>query len=172
MLKERTIMIFPNFNNMKIIDGIRNKYDPLANKVKPHITLVFPFESEISNDEILRLLEIALRDIGTFKLKLSGFSKIKDKLGNYIFLNVTEGKDEIVKLHKLLYSGILEKFKTDYPYVPHMTVGKLQTKDELELVYDIVKKYKDIFEMVVDTVSVEVIGINEESKIEIEYKLY
>ncbi len=37
----RTIMIFPEFKNMEIIDKIRNQYDPLANLVRPHITLVF-----------------------------------------------------------------------------------------------------------------------------------
>ena len=43
----RTIMIFPQFNNIEIIDGIRDRYDPLAKLVRPHITLVFPFESEM-----------------------------------------------------------------------------------------------------------------------------
>lgn len=42
-------MIFPKFENIKIIDEIRDKYDPLANHVRPHITLVFPFESNIRN---------------------------------------------------------------------------------------------------------------------------
>ena len=43
----RTIMIFPEFENMEIIDNIRKKYDPLAELVRPHITLVFPFESQM-----------------------------------------------------------------------------------------------------------------------------
>ena len=45
----RTIMIFPEFENMDIIDRIRDKYDPLARLVRPHITLVFPFENEMSH---------------------------------------------------------------------------------------------------------------------------
>lgn len=41
----RTIMIFPEFEEMEIIDEIREKYDPLARLVRPHITIVFPFIS-------------------------------------------------------------------------------------------------------------------------------
>lgn len=49
---ERCIMIFPEFENMSVINGIRDKYDPLAKYVRPHITLVFPFQSDISSIEL------------------------------------------------------------------------------------------------------------------------
>lgn len=45
-------MIFPQFNNIEIINEIRHRYDPLANLLRPHITLVFPFESDMTNDEV------------------------------------------------------------------------------------------------------------------------
>ena len=48
-MKLRTIMIFPEFDNIEVIDKIREQYDPLANFVRPHITIVFPFDSERSN---------------------------------------------------------------------------------------------------------------------------
>ena len=51
-MKERTIMIFPQFDNIERIDGIRRKYDPLSNLVRPHITLVFPFKSEITTEAL------------------------------------------------------------------------------------------------------------------------
>ena len=35
----RTIMIFPEFDNINIIDEIREKYDPLAELVRPHMTV-------------------------------------------------------------------------------------------------------------------------------------
>ncbi len=57
----RTVMIFPEFENMYVIDPVRNRYDPLAKLVRPHITIVFPFESDmrscpVSWTEGLRLL--------------------------------------------------------------------------------------------------------------------
>jgi hypothetical protein len=35
----RTIMIFPEFDNIEVINGIRTKYDPLADLVLPHIII-------------------------------------------------------------------------------------------------------------------------------------
>lgn len=55
----RTIMIFPEFHNMEVINFYRNKYDPLSDLVKPHITLVFPFQSGISNDELNCRIKLA-----------------------------------------------------------------------------------------------------------------
>ena len=45
----RTVMIFPEFENMHVIDSVRDRFDPLAKLVRPHITIVFPFESDMSN---------------------------------------------------------------------------------------------------------------------------
>ena len=81
----RTIMIFPQFSNIEIINEIRDRYDPLAKLVRPHITIVFPFESEMTNDELAEKLTRSLKDVGPFELVLHGFSKTDD---NYLFLNI------------------------------------------------------------------------------------
>ena len=57
---KRDILIFPKFNNMKIIDEIRNKYDRLSDLVAPHITLAFPFKDEISNEDLVSKLSAIL----------------------------------------------------------------------------------------------------------------
>lgn len=69
---ERCIMIFPEFNNMKIIDEIRERYDPLASHVRPHITLVFPFYSDINSDKLKEHIEHVLSEIRPFKIALKG----------------------------------------------------------------------------------------------------
>lgn len=81
----RTIMIFPEFENMEIIDHIRKRYDPLCELVKPHITLVFPFENQLSNEELAQILKVRLQGIKPFELKLGGISKQEDAFGNYLF---------------------------------------------------------------------------------------
>lgn len=53
-------MIFPQFKNVNIIDDIRKKYDPLANHVRPHITLVFTFESNLTSIELKEHLKKVL----------------------------------------------------------------------------------------------------------------
>ena len=55
---KRDILIF---DNMKIIDKIRNNYDRLSNLVAPHITLAFPFKDEISNEDLISKLSALLK---------------------------------------------------------------------------------------------------------------
>lgn len=85
----RTIMIFPEFENMEVIDKIREQYDPLAKLVHPHITIVFPFDSDMSNEDLKALLEKRLQSVKPFKLELAGVSKHENRFGNYLFLDVT-----------------------------------------------------------------------------------
>jgi len=66
-------MIFPKLNDMDIIDGIRDRFDPLAKLVRPHITLVFPFEHDMSNEELEQILDYRLNGISPFDLEMQGF---------------------------------------------------------------------------------------------------
>ncbi len=164
-------MIVPQFENISVIDNIRTKYDPLSELVRPHITLVFPFESEISNDELEQLLEKRLFGINSFEITLNGFSKQRDRFSNYLFLNVTKGIDEIKNIHNIFYENEFSKFDLGYGYVPHMTVGKFPTIQLLEEAFKDVSLNSDLFKTIVDKVSVEVIGKNEESIITINKNL-
>lgn len=167
---QRTIMIFPQFNNHKIIDEIREKYDPLYHLVKPHITLVFPFQSEISDEELSLKMDECLENINSFPLILQGISRHKDIYGNYMFLNVKSGSQEIIEIHKSLYRSL---FNGQCPksFIPHMTIGNLDSKDKMEAVYDTLKNVDICFESTVEKVSVERIGEHGESIIIIEKDL-
>ena len=170
-MKTRTIMIFPEFENVDIINDIRKKYDPLAELVLPHITLVFPFNSELTNEELNLYLKDCLSDIQPFKVKLEGFSMQEDKYGNYLFLNVVQGMNVIKNIHDILYKGKLKQFDMAYDYVPHMTVGKVSSKELLDKAFDDVKKCNDKFSTMVKKISVEMIGEHDESIIIIEHEL-
>lgn len=165
-MKERTIMIFPKFNNIEKIDKIRSKYDPLSDLVRPHITLMFPFKSEITSEKLSERIIKSVAGISPFEIKLGGFSTQQDRFGNYLFLNVINGTEQLKTLNWNLYNG-----KLPFPYNPHMTVGKFKTVEQLENAYMDVQKYTEIFTTVVDTVSVEEIGEHGESIIELEILL-
>lgn len=167
----RTIMIFPEFNNMDIIDEIRDKYDPLAKLVRPHITIVFPFEMDIANDELCMIIENRFSDFKSFEIEMQGFSKCEDRFGNYLFLNVTKGADNITQLHEIFYSNEFSEIDLGIPYMPHMTVGKLKTVDDLNNAYGSLIGNKTVFKSTITQISVEMIGENEESIIVIEKKL-
>ena len=167
----RTIMIFPKFGNMETIDNIRNKYDPLAKLVRPHITLVFPFKSSISNEELIQILNTRLMSVKVFELKLGGISKQEDILGNYLFLDVLQGMEELCYIHKILYDNEFKEFDLGLPYLPHMTIGKLPTAQLLENAFNDIKSMDNTFRTIVNKISVEMIGDNEESIIVFEKEL-
>lgn len=168
----RTIMIFPEFKNIDVINDIRKKYDPLADLVLPHITLVFPFDSELTNEELKLHLKECLSGIQPYKVELEGFSKQGNSYGNCLFLNVVQGMDEIKNIHDRLYKGRLKQFDAGYDYVPHMTVGNVTSMELLNNAFDDVKNYDDKFSTVVKKISVEMIGDHEESIIIIEHELH
>lgn len=169
-MRFRTIMIFPQFNNENIIEAIRKKYDPLYNLVKPHITLVFPFQDKISNIELEKKLEECLIETKPFKLILQGINRQKDNYGNYIFLSVKKGERQIINIHKNLYMNIWGQEKNER-YVPHMTVGKLQSEEKMIKAYEEIKDLNSSFETLVDKISVEEIGSQGESFVIIEKHL-
>ncbi|GLC82684.1 2'-5' RNA ligase family protein [Lacrimispora brassicae] len=167
----RTIMIFPEFHNMDVINFYRNKYDPLSALVKPHITLVFPFQSNISNDILNQHICSQLMNMKPFEITLHGVSKHPDELGNYLFLNVIKGKDPIRQIHEKLYSQILKEYNKGYPYSPHLTLGKVGSLEDLESAYLDVSRCSETFQATITTISVEMIGASGESIIISEYKL-
>jgi 2'-5' RNA ligase len=168
-------MIFPNFENIDIIDKIRDKYDPLCNYVRPHITLVFPFESDISSSDLASHIKTALVNCKPFNLTMQGFAASVEPWSNYLFLNVTHGLENLFQLSKKLYTGILEKFKSDIyakSYCPHLTVGNLNKQEDYEAILKDLEKEKSKFVACVNCVSVEIIGGDETSESEMTIRLF
>ena len=160
---KRTIMIFPEFDNMPVIDGIREQFDPLAHAVRPHITLVFPFDSPLSNEELGQILRNRLASVRPFPLRLGGFSKHVDRYGCTLFLDVLQGGEALRRINRLLYDHEFKEFDNGFPYIPHITVGKLPTEALLDRAYESIRSLPDRFETTVRKISVEEIGPNEES---------
>lgn len=167
----RTIMIFPEFENINVINNIRRKYDPLADLVLPHITLVFPFEGGLTDAELKLHLKECLSGIKPFQIELEGFSKHESKYGNCLFLNVVQGIGDIINIHDRLYSNKLKEFDAGYEYVPHMTVGKVSSSELLDEAFDDVVRCNEKFSTVIKKIWVEMIGEHEESIIIIEHEL-
>lgn len=82
-----------------------------------------------------------------------------------------QGTKELSDIHDLLYANEFAGVDLGLPYKPHMTIGKLPTADVLAEAYVKVKDLKETFSTVVEKISVEMIGENEESIIVIEKKL-
>lgn len=173
MLK-RCIMIFPKFENIEVIDKVREKYDPLAKHVRPHITLVFPFDSDIESIALKEHILSVASKINQFEIVLQGIVPVKS-FGNYLFLKIQKGNEEIIKLHEKLYTGILEAHYPEWlskgNFLPHMTVGSLDDEKKLEVAVNDTKDIDNLFKTTVNEISVEIIDENEDSIIELNIPL-
>lgn len=169
MIKKRTIMLFPQFENMFLIDNLRHQYDPLAHKVAPHITLVFPFESTMAKKELDNILLTRFNTIKPFDIKLKGLEAV----GSFLFLKITEGKEAIKEIHHVLYENEFSFFRPSWlgEYNPHMTVGAFKTEEEAHYALSMARDFKQSFRCNINKISVEIIDENECSIIEAVYRL-
>ncbi|XXM74466.1 2'-5' RNA ligase family protein [Lysinibacillus sphaericus] len=163
----RSICIFPEFNGMKEIENVREKYDPLHSFIPPHITLVHPFISSLSKEELIDHMRDCLACTHPFNIKCQNVTGAE---GHYLFLNVKKGNDDIIDLRDRLYSGILKRhYKRELSYMPHVTVGKLDDGDTFKKALDDTDAFNAEFTSTIHKISVEQIGEDGTSMIEYEY---
>jgi len=166
-MKNRCIMIVPNFDNGNIIDEIREKYDRNAHRVRPHITLVFPFESDIGERELRCHLSMALSGMKRFPMTLQGVQKMDSSSGYYLYVEVKAGSEEIQCMHRALYGGLLQSFMPEWlqnmAFMPHMTIGQFDDNAGLIQAYQNVFPLNEVFHTIVEKIAVEIIGEEEMS---------
>jgi len=104
------------------IASFRRTYDPTVDAIDPHITLVFPIPtSEIDHDAFRDHVRTVVSRTASFDIRLNALEKAWD---HWLFLVVTEGRDQVIELHDELYAGILRPFLwTEQPFVPHVGLG-------------------------------------------------
>ncbi|UVI27606.1 2'-5' RNA ligase family protein [Paenibacillus spongiae] len=161
---QRAIHVFPAFQNCEAIEEVRKKYDPLYGLIPPHLTLVFPFESEMPSTTLKRHVKDALTGLSPFTIRLKGITGTQD---NYLFLNVKKGNDQIIELHDRLYAGVLRNYLSlRHVYIPHITVGRLHDDTELQAALIDTRSMETSFETQVNQVAAEIIESSGASIIE------
>jgi len=154
---KRDILIIVDFPNIDIIKEIQKKYYDIADKIEPHIAVTFPFDSDISDDELYEKLSSVAENYKPFKITCHGVSTPVGE-SNYRFLNIIENKDIIKKMSDDIYKNIIPEhleYRDKYNYDPHISLANMPLDKEIEL--------DETFEMIVDSLYVERIGSNDES---------
>lgn len=166
-MPNRCILLFPDFPNINVIEEIRAKYDPAAKLVGPHITMVFPFESDLEEGAVREHIHSVLTGIEPFRVSLQGISAQRG-FGNYLLLNVHKGKNTIKEMHRRLYSGVLDQYRPVWcrTFEPHMTVGRVEDTTLFSSAIEDTRSVADCFESCVGRVYVEIIGADGSSTIE------
>lgn len=114
------IVAVPPIDSLELTE-FRKKYDPKAEVIEPHITLVFPFPESIAEDVLIAHIHDIVKDRHAFSIHLQNIQRADD---GYLYLLLQEGSEKVVQLHDTLYSGPLQPYlRKDLPYTPHVTIG-------------------------------------------------
>jgi 2'-5' RNA ligase len=149
-MTERVLVIFPRFLNPTPIHRLRSRFDPLSGEMDPHITLVFPFRSELTPHELQEHLSSVVADIEPFPVLLRGVTGYE---WEYLFLNVKQGNDALIDLHDRLYTGPLRPYlQPAHTFLPHLTVGRLRDPTAFHNALRIASEVEEAFETVVHEV--------------------
>ena len=117
---------YPNIDT-RLINDFRRKYDPHASLIEPHITFVFLVPESVGETSLVLHIESVLTDWRTFPIRLKGLQKAWD---HWLFLILAEGNEEVIRLHRELYTGILDPYhRPDIEFVPHVGLGLFARQD-------------------------------------------
>lgn len=154
---------------MVSIEAIRQRFDPLAGFLPAHITLVFPFESNLTTKDLRRHIELAAEGVAPFALTLDGVTGSERE---YLFLMVKRGKESIVELHERLYSGPLQMhLSVAHTYVPHVTVGRVRSDAAFEAALATVAEIDTRIETAANSLTVYRLEDEDRRPIEFEVRL-
>lgn len=114
------------------IEPYRQTFDPLANALPPHITVVAPFEYSESPE----LLHDHIRDVSDshapIKVSLAGWDTSRQE-EYQLRLPLITGRSEFGDLRSELLTGPLSHAdQPDTDYWPHITFGRFSEEAELE----------------------------------------
>lgn len=111
---------YPNID-CPSLSSFRQRYDPQATLIAPHITLLFPVPTALGEEPLVHHLASILRPWRPFPFRLHEVQLSTDR---HLFLLLQEGNDELIRLHQAIYSGMLASYRrAEFPFVPHLTLG-------------------------------------------------
>lgn len=143
------------------VQDFRERYDPLGTLIEPHITLVFPFEMDSTDEVLIEFVLSKLASTSRFAASIHHKPTIES---GYVYLPIDNGSAQVKALHNLLYVGVLEQFRQDRVYAPHITIGKVGIEGSQDIL-EAAKSLKIETKFMINRLKIERIGLNGESEI-------
>jgi 2'-5' RNA ligase len=121
-LPRRAVVWFPQFTNAAAIDRFRSQHDPLGNVMPPHLTLVFPFHSRFTVDQLAAHVQKVVRAWPAFPVVMSGHWSAQNE---FVGITAQVGRDALIEMHDRLYRGPLAEFlRPEFEFEPHITLAR------------------------------------------------
>lgn len=151
--QEYAVVIFLPPELDALVAPHRERYDPACNKIGAHISLVFPFTTALTLDELAWVVAQEVRKIGSLKVTLSSIGDFYPQFP-IIYWGV-KNDPAFNSLYKSLYARL------DLPlphkqFIPHVTVAKEISPHRVMLVKERIVPYlpdEEFWAKAVDLVS-------------------
>ena len=125
-MDEYCVYLKPEIDVIAEIQALREKHDPLAFLIPPHITVLFPFKTGMQGSQMIDSIGRNLSP-GMFHFTL-GPAVLKN---SFAYFPLIDGKRESERMNTALYTNDLAKYRSlEHAYDPHITIGRY--KSDLE----------------------------------------
>src|SRR5450432_2758768 len=112
----------------KFVEALRRELRPAAPRAIAHLTILPPRLLHGTEAEALAALRPVCQQNAAFSVELSDISTFLPGTPT-VFVGIGEGAERMQSLHRMLNAGPLEWAET-WPYVPHLTVVRMDTPGE------------------------------------------
>lgn len=118
--------------------------DPLADVVPAHITLVTTTYSNDWDATVAHVRQVALGQ-RSFRVRIRGTGSFRP-VSPVVYLNVSEGFDDCVRLHERLQDGPLRR-ELPFDFHPHVTVAHDVEEEIMDKAEDLLRSYEASFDI-------------------------
>ncbi len=124
---------FPDFGGIERVEDFRARHDPMTGKVRAHLTLVFPFATNLTRLQ----LETHVRRVASKWPPIPvTFRAVRLHANEFVFLMASRGAASMTALHEALYTRSLRPhLRPEFAYEPHITLARQPEPDALERAY-------------------------------------
>ncbi len=123
----------------------------MGNAMPAHLTLVFPFHSRLTLDQLTAHVQKVVRAWPAFPVVMNGMWSAQNE---FVGIASQVGRDALVEMHDRLYRGPLAEFlRPEFDYEPHITLGRAVQPNQFDaLIRNITPvardTYRDLFRAV------------------------
>jgi 2'-5' RNA ligase len=104
--------------------------------MREHLGFIMPTPGSIGRETLEQHILSVLIDWDPFSVRITGLFKSWD---HWLMLGVREGRDNVIRLHDELYSGLMKPhLREDLPFEPHIAIGYFGKKE-----FDVYARVKD-----------------------------
>jgi 2'-5' RNA ligase len=120
------------------VEELRRELHPAHTHADAHLTILPPRPLRGSHQEALELLAEVGQSAAPFEVAMSGVETFAPVTPT-VFLRVAQGAYRMRELREKLNRGPLQ-FDEPWPYMPHLTIAKLDTFDEAKRVLEVARQ--------------------------------